>query len=328
MSDACPSPSRTWPPSSTSGSTGHAAAELLGVPVSRVRTMIREHELAAAVPVPGAGQQMPAGFIQDGLVVKGLPGLLTVLHDGGYDDRECIAWLFLDDDLPGPADRRAAREPRRRGQAPRPGDGLLSWRTDESIVERIATMSGLAALLAAPQGAGHLPVARRLQGRGRAAHRRARRLALRPHRRLARRDQGRLPARGRRGAGLPRRTTARTSTPWPTASATSSPATARLVLLWDGWGPLARHDERAFSVALSVLGGRVNADRGGPFAVRPARRRPRPARRAESSTDAVRLRRRGRWPLTASSPQHLSRAGSRTADASSAASAQRRPARR
>ena len=39
------------------------------------------------------------------------------------------------------------------------------------------------------------------------------------------------------------------------------------VLLWDGWGPFARLDERAFSVALSVLGGRVNADRGGPFVV-------------------------------------------------------------
>jgi hypothetical protein len=39
------------------------------------------------------------------------------------------------------------------------------------------------------------------------------------------------------------------------------------LLLWDGWGPLARQDERAFSVSLSVLGGRVNADRGGPFVV-------------------------------------------------------------
>jgi hypothetical protein len=39
------------------------------------------------------------------------------------------------------------------------------------------------------------------------------------------------------------------------------------VLLWDGWGPFARKDEQAFSVALSVLGARVNADRGGPFAV-------------------------------------------------------------
>lgn len=39
------------------------------------------------------------------------------------------------------------------------------------------------------------------------------------------------------------------------------------VLLWDGWGTLARSEPQAFSVALSVLGGRVNADRGTPFAV-------------------------------------------------------------
>lgn len=78
-----------------------AAAEQLGVTVAKVRTMIREHQLAAAVPSPGAGQQVPALFIQDGLPVKGLPGLLTMLHDNGLDDRECIAWIFTDDDLPG-----------------------------------------------------------------------------------------------------------------------------------------------------------------------------------------------------------------------------------
>jgi hypothetical protein len=98
-----------------------AVAEHLGVTVSRVRTMIREHELAAAVPTPGAGQQVPAGFVQDGLVVKGLPGLLTVLHDGGYDDRECIAWLYLDDDYPGrPIDalrENRGAEVKRRAQA-------------------------------------------------------------------------------------------------------------------------------------------------------------------------------------------------------------------
>jgi excisionase family DNA binding protein len=77
------------------------AAQLLGVTPSKVRTMIREHELAAAVPQPGAGPRVPAAFIQDGLVVKGLPGLLTVLHDQKFDDRECIAWLFSDADLPG-----------------------------------------------------------------------------------------------------------------------------------------------------------------------------------------------------------------------------------
>lgn len=40
-----------------------------------------------------------------------------------------------------------------------------------------------------------------------------------------------------------------------------------VVFLWDGWGPLARADQQAFSVALTVFGGRVNAERGGPFAV-------------------------------------------------------------
>ena len=40
-----------------------------------------------------------------------------------------------------------------------------------------------------------------------------------------------------------------------------------VLLLWDGWSTLARTDEKAFSIALSVLGSRVHADRGVPFAV-------------------------------------------------------------
>ena len=39
------------------------------------------------------------------------------------------------------------------------------------------------------------------------------------------------------------------------------------IWLWDGWSPFARHDEQAFHVALSVLGGRANAERGAAFAV-------------------------------------------------------------
>src|SRR6478609_2221739 len=98
------------------------AARQLGVTVGKARTMIREHELAAAVPTPGTGQQVPALFIQDGLVVKGLPGLLTTLHDGRYDDRECIAWLYTEDEtLPGrPIDalrENRGSEAKRRAQA-------------------------------------------------------------------------------------------------------------------------------------------------------------------------------------------------------------------
>ena len=40
-----------------------------------------------------------------------------------------------------------------------------------------------------------------------------------------------------------------------------------VVLLWEGWATLARADEKAFSIALSVLGSRVHADRGVPFSV-------------------------------------------------------------
>ena len=98
------------------------AAQRLGVTEAKVRTMVRDHELAAAVPEPGAGPRVPAGLIaDDGLPVKGLPGLLTVLHDGGYDDREIIAWLYLDADLPGrPIDalrENRGSEVKRRAQA-------------------------------------------------------------------------------------------------------------------------------------------------------------------------------------------------------------------
>lgn len=98
-----------------------AAAEQLGVTVAKVRTMVKDHELADAVPVPGEGPKIPADLIQDGLPTKGLPGLLTLLHDNGYDDRECIAWLYLDQDLPGrPIDalrENRGSEVKRRAQA-------------------------------------------------------------------------------------------------------------------------------------------------------------------------------------------------------------------
>ena len=98
------------------------AGERLGVSASKVRQLIREHQLAAAVPVAGGGQKVPAALIMDGEVVKGVPGVLTVLHDGGYDDREAITWLFTaDDSLPGrPIDalrENRGAEVKRRAQA-------------------------------------------------------------------------------------------------------------------------------------------------------------------------------------------------------------------
>ena len=98
------------------------ASELLHVSASRVRQLIREHDLAAAVPVEGAGQKVPAELIMVGEIVKGVPGVLTVLHDGNYDDSAAIAWLFTaDDSLPGrPIDalrENRGTEVKRRAQA-------------------------------------------------------------------------------------------------------------------------------------------------------------------------------------------------------------------
>jgi hypothetical protein len=99
-----------------------AAGTALGVSVSKVRQLIRDHQLAAAVPREGAGQQVPAELIMDGEIVKGVSGLVTMLHDGAYDDREILAWMFTaDDTLPGrPIDalrENRGSEVKRRAQA-------------------------------------------------------------------------------------------------------------------------------------------------------------------------------------------------------------------
>ncbi len=98
------------------------ASDELHVSVSKVRQLIREHQLAAAVPTPGAGQKIPAELLMDGEIVKGVPGVCTVLHDTGHDDRHILRWLFTaDDTLPGrPIDalrENRGSEVKRRAQA-------------------------------------------------------------------------------------------------------------------------------------------------------------------------------------------------------------------
>jgi hypothetical protein len=75
-------------------------ADVLGISANRVRQLLRDRKLMA---VPGSGNgKIPAEFLQDGAVLKHLPGLLTVLHDGGFTDEEAFEWLFRSDDsLPG-----------------------------------------------------------------------------------------------------------------------------------------------------------------------------------------------------------------------------------
>jgi excisionase family DNA binding protein len=75
-------------------------ASTLGVSSNRVRQLIRDGKLMA---VPGSGNsRIPADFLHQGQVLKHLPGLITVLRDGGFSEQEVFDWLFRDDEsLPG-----------------------------------------------------------------------------------------------------------------------------------------------------------------------------------------------------------------------------------
>jgi excisionase family DNA binding protein len=75
-------------------------AAVLGVSANRVRQLLRDGKLMA---VPGSGgSRIPADFLQDGAVLKHLPGLLTVLRDGGFTEQEAFDWIFREDpSLPG-----------------------------------------------------------------------------------------------------------------------------------------------------------------------------------------------------------------------------------
>jgi hypothetical protein len=95
-------------------------ATLLSVSVSRVHQFVRDGQLLA-VRRDGA-TFVPADFLDQGAVIKGLPGTIILLRDGGYSDEEILRWLFAEDDsLPGTpvASMRAGRhrEVKRRAQA-------------------------------------------------------------------------------------------------------------------------------------------------------------------------------------------------------------------
>ena len=71
-------------------------ADLLGVPVTKVHQQLREGHLVAVRR--GRDVLVPQIFFTDaGEVVKSLPGLLVVLHDGGYQETEILRWLFTPD---------------------------------------------------------------------------------------------------------------------------------------------------------------------------------------------------------------------------------------
>jgi hypothetical protein len=76
-------------------------AEAIGVDVLAVRHLIEGGTLLAVRGDDGV-LRIPAEFVANGAVAKRLPGVLTLLRDGGWSDEEIFAWLFTDDDsLPG-----------------------------------------------------------------------------------------------------------------------------------------------------------------------------------------------------------------------------------
>jgi hypothetical protein len=73
-----------------------AVASLLRLPVTKVHQYLRERHLLG---VRRNGKVVvPTAFFNDaGQVVKSLPGLLVVLHDGGFSETEIVRWLFTAD---------------------------------------------------------------------------------------------------------------------------------------------------------------------------------------------------------------------------------------
>ena len=77
-------------------------AEALGNDVVQARQMLKDGILVGVRRGERSVISVPAAFIQDGEVVKKVPGLLTLLRDAGYDENESLRWIFTPDDtLPG-----------------------------------------------------------------------------------------------------------------------------------------------------------------------------------------------------------------------------------
>ncbi|WP_225728659.1 MULTISPECIES: Rv2175c family DNA-binding protein [unclassified Nocardia] len=76
-------------------------ADKLGIVVTRVHQMLRDHQLIA-VRRDGVAGVPEVFFDEAGAVVKPLPGLITVMRDAKYTDEEILEWIFTDDEtLPG-----------------------------------------------------------------------------------------------------------------------------------------------------------------------------------------------------------------------------------
>ena len=97
------------------------AAERMGVVVTKVMDLLNKGHILA-VRVKGVRYIPELFFNEDGELNKFVPGVISLLGDGGYTSQEILEYLYEDDDsLPGrPVDAlhgHLAREVMRRAQA-------------------------------------------------------------------------------------------------------------------------------------------------------------------------------------------------------------------
>ncbi len=71
-------------------------ASILGIPVTKVHQHLRQKHLIGVLR--DGVLVVPQIFFDGGQVVRSLPGLLVVLHDGGYGETEIVRWLFTPDE--------------------------------------------------------------------------------------------------------------------------------------------------------------------------------------------------------------------------------------
>jgi hypothetical protein len=77
-------------------------AEALDIDVVKTRQLLKDGTIVCVRRGERRVISVPAAFIQEGVVVKKVPGLLTLLRDAGYDENESLRWIFTpDDSLPG-----------------------------------------------------------------------------------------------------------------------------------------------------------------------------------------------------------------------------------
>ena len=71
-------------------------AEILGIPVTKVRRLIEDRHLLG-LKIDGV-LLVPEDFLRDGHVLSELHGTFVLLHDVGFSDEEILDWMFAEEE--------------------------------------------------------------------------------------------------------------------------------------------------------------------------------------------------------------------------------------